>query len=280
MIGIIDVGGGMKAVYSAGVLDYCLEKNIYVDYTLGVSAGSGNLINYVARQKERSYIFYTDYVFRKEYMSVSNILKKGQYCDQNYPYSIISDEFGENPLDYNTLVKSKTQFKAVVTNAVTGKAEYYSKDDLLRNDYWVCKASSSIPIISKAFKREGKIFYDGGIANPIPIEKAFNDGCEKIIVILSRPVDFRKNLKRIDKFSKLFLKKYPNLITGIYNRADKYNSQLEKILNNSDYKEKVLLLAPKDTFGVDTLSKKKDELDKLYNMGYKDGEKIESFLKI
>lgn len=142
MIGIIDVGGGMKAVYSAGVLDYCLEKNIYVDYTLGVSAGSGNLINYVARQKERSYIFYTDYVFRKEYMSVSNILKKGQYCDQNYPYSIISDEFGENPLDYNTLVKSKTQFKAVVTNAVTGKAEYYSKDDLLRNDYWVCKASS------------------------------------------------------------------------------------------------------------------------------------------
>lgn len=278
MIGVIDVGGGMKAIYSAGVLDYCLEKNIYFDYALGVSAGSGNLMNYAARQKERTYVFYTEYVFRKEYMSVSNFFRKGEYCDLDYPYSVISNEYGENPLDYDTLVASGTYFKAVVTNAETGEAEYYSEDDLARNDYWLCKASSTIPIVSKPFEKFGKRFYDGGIGNPIPLDKAFEDGCEKVVIILSRPKNFKKTLRKADKVSKLFLRKYPKLVKAIYNRADKYNEQLDSILNNPELKDKVLILAPNENLGIDTLSKKKDKLDKSYNMGYGDGSKIEEFL--
>ncbi|MFY9283688.1 MAG: patatin family protein [Miniphocaeibacter sp.] len=280
MIGIIDVGGGMKAIYSAGVLDYCLDKKIYFDYALGVSAGSGNLTTYTARQRGRNYTFYIDYVFRKEYMSIRNFIKKGEYCDLDYPYSVLSNEDGENPLDYDTFIKSKTNLNVVATDAETGKAVYFNKKEMKRNDYWLCKASSTIPIVSKPFVRDGKRYYDGGIADPIPIKKALEDGCEKIIIVLSRPKNFKKSLRKSDKMSKIILKKYPETVEAIYNRANKYNRVLNKVLTDEKLRNKVLILAPTDNFGVDTLSKKKDELNRLYYMGYDAGEEIEEFLSI
>ncbi|WP_100065360.1 patatin-like phospholipase family protein [Miniphocaeibacter massiliensis] len=278
MIGIIDVGGGMKAIYSAGILDYCLDNEIYFDYALGVSAGSGNLGTYTARQRGRNYIFYTDYTFRKEYMSTRNFLKNGEYCNLDYPYSVLSNEGGENPLDYDILEISSTDLNVVATEAASGKPEYFNQKDMSRNDYWLFKASSTIPIVSKPFEREGKRYYDGGIADPIPVKKAFEDGCDKVVIVLSRPKNFRKYLRKSDKLSKVFLKKYPKMIEAIYNRADKYNKILEELLEGELYKNKVLVLGPSDNFGVDTLSKKKEELDKLYQMGYEDGEKIKQFI--
>ncbi|NLY19865.1 MAG: patatin family protein [Tissierellia bacterium] len=184
MIGVIDVGGGMKAIYSAGLLDYCLDNKIYFDYALGVSAGSGNLMNYTSRQIGRAKSFYLDYSFRSEYLSMKNLFTKGEYCDLSYPYKILSNENGESPIDYETLFSSDTYFKGVVTNAQTGKAEYYGEETMSKNDYWISMASSAIPFVSKPYERYGKAFYDGGIADPIPLKQALADGCEKVVVIL------------------------------------------------------------------------------------------------
>lgn len=280
MIGIIDVGGGMKAVYSAGILDYCLDNKIYFDYAIGISAGSGNLATYTARQRGRNYKFYTEYIFRREYMSFSNFMRKGEYCDLDYPYSILSNETGENPLDYDKFINSKTDLYIVATDAETGKPVYFNKKDMDRNNYWAFKASSTIPIVSKPFIRNGKRYYDGGISNPIPIKRAFDDGCEKVILVLSRPLDFRKKTRKTEKFSKVILKDYPKTVNAIYNRADKYNEVLTEILKDKSLNERILVLGPRDNFGVDTLTKKKEQVDELYNMGYDDGFKIKNFLNI
>ena len=121
MTGIIDVGGGMRDIYGAGVLDYCLDNAIVFDLCIGVSAGSANLVSYLAGQRGRTYHFYAEYAARKEYMSFSKLFSKGYYFDLEYIYSYLSDENGENPLDFNSFSKSKADFITVVTDAKTAK---------------------------------------------------------------------------------------------------------------------------------------------------------------
>ena len=129
-IGVIDVGGGLRGVYAAGVFDRFIEEDIHFDVCIGVSAGSANCASFLAGQKGRNYPFYTEYPFRKEYMSVRNLLHKGCYLDLNYIYSELSNAGGENPLDCAALLGSQSDYYAVATNAVTGEARYFTKNDI------------------------------------------------------------------------------------------------------------------------------------------------------
>ena len=131
---VIDVGGGIRGVFGAGVLDRCIEMNINFDECIGVSAGSANIISYIARQRGRNYLFYHEYTFRKEYMSFSNVIKNGSYLGLDYIYGELSNAGCENPLDYDAVIKSKKNFYAVCTSADTCEAEYFTKSDLIRND--------------------------------------------------------------------------------------------------------------------------------------------------
>lgn len=139
-IGVIDVGGGLRGVYAAGVFDYCLDENIRFDLCIGVSAGSANVTSYIAGQKKRNYAFYTEYPFRKEYMSLRNFLFKRTYLDLDYVYGTLSNEDGENPLDYQSVVNSPIDFLVVATDAKTGEAKYFDKSDLHLNNYSILKA--------------------------------------------------------------------------------------------------------------------------------------------
>ena len=120
--GIIDVGGGMRGVYAAGVLDYCLAMDIRFDLAIGVSAGSANLASFLAGQRGRNFTFYTEYSFRREYMSAKNVLAKRSYIDLDYVYSVLSNSGGENPLDFHVLKDSPTELLVVATSALTGGA--------------------------------------------------------------------------------------------------------------------------------------------------------------
>lgn len=141
-IGIIDVGGGMRDIFGAGVFDACLENNITFDLGIGVSAGSANLAGFMAKQKGRSKRFYTEYAFRKEYMSFKNLVKKGNYVDLDYIYSGLSNANGEDPIDYSTFSSNPMQLEVVSTEAETGNAVYFSKKDMPINCYDILKASS------------------------------------------------------------------------------------------------------------------------------------------
>ena len=117
---IIDVGGGLRGIYAAGVLDDCLDEGVQFDLGIGISAGSANLASYLAGQRGRNYAFYTRYTMRKDYMGLRNLISKHSYIDMDYVYSTLSNSDGENPLDYPAFRDSKTELIIIAADAETG----------------------------------------------------------------------------------------------------------------------------------------------------------------
>lgn len=152
---VVDVGGGMRGIYAAGVLDYCMDRGITFDLGIGVSAGSANIASFIARQRGRNYPFYTDYPHRREYMGLHNLLHDHAYLNLDYVYGSLSRAEGENPLDYSAMLENPMEFIAVATNAETGEAVYFTKTDMHQDDYGVLEASCSIPFVCQPYEVTG-----------------------------------------------------------------------------------------------------------------------------
>ncbi|MCQ2484890.1 MAG: patatin family protein [Clostridia bacterium] len=277
MLGVIDVGGGLRGIYGAGVFDRCIDEKIHFDNCIGVSAGGANVITYMAGQKGRNYRFYYDYAFRKEYMSLSNFAKTGSYIGLDYIYGTLSNEDGEDPVDFDNVTAYDGTITVVATDADTAKPHYFSKDDFSRNNYRPLCASCCIPIVCKPVDIGGSMYFDGGVADPVPIDKAFQMGCDKVVVVLTKPVDYIRDGKTDTRGAMLIEKKYPLIAKALRHRADIYNSAVAK---SQEYEKqgKCLIIAPDDCCGVTTLSKNKKSLDALYMKGYKDASKIKDFI--
>lgn len=276
--GIVDVGGGLRGVYAAGIFDYCLDMGIQFDFCIGVSAGSANVTSYMAGQKKRNYPFYTEYPFRKEYMSIRNFLFKRSYIDMDYLYGTLSNSTGENPLDYPSLKKSSAELVVVATNAQTGKAVYFDKGDLKQDEYDILKASSSIPFVCKPYEIDGVLYYDGALGDPVPVEKAFQCGCDKVVVILSKPKDVIRSPKKDNILADRIQKKYPLAAEQLKKRAEHYNQGV-RLSKEYEAQGRVLIVAPDDTCGVDTLTKNREALQRFYEKGYRDAQAIPEFFK-
>lgn len=276
-IGLVDVGGGMRGTYAVGILDYCLEKDINFDLCIGVSAGSNNLISFLSKQKGRNYRYYFDYAFRKEYSGLYSFRKTKSYLNLNYIYGTLANSGGEDPLDYDALMKNPAEFIVVAEECVSGKTKYFTKKDIKQDDYRVLSASCNIPVINRPVEINGITYFDGGFADPIPIKKAFEEGCDKVVLILTRLRDVPRSPKRDGIFAKFLRLKYPNAAEGLRNRAKNYNEALEyaKCLEKEG---KVLILSPKDVYGLDTLTRNKESMQKLYEDGKKDAEVIQKWL--
>ena len=275
--GTIDVGGGLRGVYAAGVFDWCLDAGIQFDLCIGVSAGSANAAAYIAGQKKRNYAFYTEYPFRKEYMSFKNLLVKRSYLDLDYIYGTLSNSDGENPLDYQRFVESPTEYYAVATEAKTGKTKYFDKSDLHLGDYSVLKASSAIPFVCHPYEVGGVPYYDGALGDTIPIEKAFQLGCDRVVLILTKPRDLIRTPGKDKLFAGRIRKKYPQAAERLRTRADRYNQGVQKA-QAYEAKGQALIIAPEDTCGVDTLTRDKEALKRFYEKGYQDARAIASFI--
>ena len=276
MTGIIDVGGGFRAVYGAGVFDRCLADGLRFDACIGVSAGSANVVSFLAGQKGRNYRFYTDYALRPEYISLHNVLKKGRLIDLHYIYGTLSESGGESPLRYDRVAAYDGQM-VVVASGTDGNPVYFTAADMAQDDYRIIRASSSLPLICGGFRIGGKVYFDGGIADPIPIEKAFELGCDRVVLILTRPVDFDMPIG-IDRMGAVALLPHPKLARTMLNKADHYQDCLAFALE-MEKKGKCLIVAPDDCCGVDTLTRDPQKLRALYEKGVADGGAIEAFLK-
>ena len=171
-------------------------RTAVVDVGIGVSAGSANVSSYIAGQKGRNYKFYAEYSARKEYMSLHNFLVKKSYIDMDYLYGELSNSGGENPLDYAAIAKSPIAFIVVATEAETGRAKYFDKSDMRPDQYDILKASCSIPFVCHPYVIDGVLYYDGALSDPIPIEKAYELGCEKVVLILTKPKELRRTPQR------------------------------------------------------------------------------------
>jgi len=275
--GIVDVGGGLRGIYAVGVLDYCMEQGIHFDLSIGVSAGSANLASYAAGQRGRNYQFYTEYAFRKQYMSLGNFITKKSYLDMDYIYGTLSNSGGENPLDYPSLQDNPMEFYVVATDALTGEPKYFDKRDIKQDDYSIMKASSAIPFVCKPYEVQGRRYYDGALGDPVPVEKAFQLGCDRVVVILTKPESVLRNSKKDEKLAAGIRKRYPAAAEKLCKRAQQYNKGVA-LAQEYAKQGKVLIISPDDTCGVDTLKKDKESLRRLYKKGYADGKKITDYL--
>lgn len=276
--GIIDVGGGLRGIYAAGVFDYFMDAGIRYDLCIGVSAGSANAAAYLAGQRGRNYQFYTEYSFRKEYMGLGNFLFKRSYIDMDYLYGTLSNSTGENPLNYEKLRENPAELLVVATDANTGEAVYFGKENMRQDDYSILKASCSIPFVCRPYEINGIPYYDGALGDPVPVEKAFALGCDKVVVILTKPEDFVRDSKGDEKFARRIQKKYPAAAERLRQRADRYNQSVA-LAKQYRREGRVLIISPDDTCGVDTLTRNKDALKQFYGKGYEDAEKVSAFLE-
>ena len=271
--GILDVGGGLRGIYGAGVLDRCMEQGVKFDCCIGVSAGSANMCSYVAGQHGRNKPFYQEYSFRPEYMSVKNLLRKHSYLDLEYVYGTLSNAGGENPLDFAALMRDPRELYIVAAEAQTGKARYFTKADLRQDDYRPLMASCCIPVVDQPYFIDGVPYYDGGLADPVPLEKAFALGCDRVAVILTKPVAPERNSRRDAELAKLLQHRYPEAANGLARRAERYNNAVRQALK-LEQQGRVCVVAPDSTEGMATLTKDKQSLEKMYQKGWRDAEKL------
>lgn len=277
MTGVIDVGGGMRGIYGAGVFDGFLDGGINFDVAVGISAGSANVASFLAGQKCRNARFYEEYSFRKEYMSLENFIKKGSYVDLEYIYKTLSIKGGEDPLDCKRLKENPTALYIPATNAVTGESTLFTKDDFNETDYFPLMASSCLPIVGKPVFKDGVPYYDGGMSDPVPVKLLCDMGCDKIVLILTKPKDELRTPGK-DAYAARFLKKkYPKAAEGLFNRYRRYNEGV-LLAKELEKEGKALIIAPDDCCGVDTLKRTKESLEALYKKGYNDSRAALSFL--
>lgn len=274
-IGVVDVGGGYRASYGAGVLDYCLSEHIHFDCGIGVSAGSANIASYFAKQFRRNYKFYTEYAFRRSYASLYEMVKHGSYINLPYIYGTLSNVGGENPLNYPAILQDPAVFEIVATDGITGKAKYFSKYDLKQDHYDVFMASCCVPVAAKPWEIDGRPYFDGGLSDPIPYERAFAHGCDKVVIILTRPRGPHHTEKNDKKLSML-VKGYPKIAADLRERSRVYDCQLAAA-EELEKEGKVMIIAPDDIEGMRTLKKDKQAIKDLYHKGAKDGHKIKEW---
>lgn len=274
---IIDVGGGFRAIFGAGVLDRCLEEGIAFDHCYGVSAGSANLTSFLAHQHGRNHTFYTQYAFRKEYASVNSFIHNHNFANLDYVYGTLSNHDGENPLDYEAFAANPAQFTVVACDARDGSTKYFTKDDMHYDDYDVLKASSAVPVACQPYVIDGVPYFDGGIADPVPVQKAIDDGCDRIVLVLTRPKDVIREQHKDVAPARILRRSHPEAAERLLERYTTYNTEVA-VAKQYEAEGKVLILAPEELYGLSTLSKTYEGLERMYRAGYGQAGRIADFL--
>lgn len=275
--GLVDVGGGFRGIYAAAALDRCIDEGVTFDLGIGVSAGSANIASFLAGQKERNHRFYSDYGLRKEYAGFWSLLVSRNFLNLDYIYGTLSNAGGEDPLDYKALADNPMDFFVVATDAYTGKPAYFPKTRMRQDDYDVLKASSALPVACRPYGIDGSVYFDGALGDPVPVIKALEMGCDRVVLLLTKPRDTVRTSEQDEKMARFIERKYPNAAAGFKKRAQRYNEGVE-FAKELEKQGRALIVAPDDTCGVSTLSREKDALDALYAKGYADGATIVSFM--
>ena len=278
MLGIIDVGGGMRGIFTAGIYDYLNDQGVQpFDYCIGVSAGSGNLVSYLAGQRGRNRRFYMEYAFRPEYMSMHNMLRSGSYIDLDYPYEVLSGQEGEDPVDLAAFNSSTARYEAVVTDAATGDPIYYGKDMLAGGNFDVVKASCCVPGACRPYPVNGVPGFDGGVADPVPYRRSLAMGCDRLVVLLTRPAGYRRPLLEHRGMLEKALRDWPNAYSALLRRSARYNRDVAAV-KELEREGEALLVAPADIGGMTTLTRDKEAMERLYQMGYEQGPRVLEFV--
>lgn len=270
-------GGAKRGIYTAGVLDILLENNIITDGVIGVSAGAIHGCGYVSRQIGRGIRYNLKYNNDYRFMSFKSWLKTGNMVDTEFAYHELPEKL--DVFDNQTFKKSATKFYVTCTNLKTGKAEYILCPDMSGKYMDYLRASASMPFLSKIVEIDGNLYLDGGIADSIPLNAAFNLGYDKNIVVQTRPEGYRKKAAKFVWLTKLVYRKFPKFIAAFTNRPAIYNQELEYIKNLAE-QGKIFVIKPSRFINIKHAETNPEIIKAMYNLGRDDAKKQLATLKI
>ena len=263
-------GGGMRGAFTTGVLDFLLEKKVVFDRVYGVSAGACHACSYLSLQPKRAFRVVADYVNDPRYMSFFNLLKGEDMFPAEFVYHTIPD--GLDPYDYKTANEYPGKFCVVTTDCRSGRAKYFEVGDL-RRDIDMVRASASLPLLSHMVKIGGGEYLDGGMSDSIPVKRAFADGAEKCVAVLTRDADYLKESSGLYRLARLLSPRHKGLAESMKNRHLMYNETVNYI-KRSAAEGKVFVFRPeKERLDVGRLEKDRSKLERLYEHGYETAEK-------
>lgn len=271
-IGLVLEGGGMRGVFTCGVLDYFMDRAIDFPYAIGVSAGACNGLSFVSKQRGRAKFSNIDLLAKYKYIGFKHYLKKRNIMD----FDLLFHEFPDNiiPYDYDQYFQSSTRFEIVTSNCLTGKAEYYEEKSNKDRVIDIAKASSSLPIVCPITYVDDIPMLDGGICDSIPVVRAIEQGYKKNVIVLTRNKGYRKEKKDI-KVPSFIYRKYPAMREALSMRNSLYNAQLD-LVDKLEEEGSVFVIRPQKPILVDRIEKDINKLTALYEEGYECGKFIEN----
>lgn len=267
--GLILEGGGMKGIYTAGVLDFFMDQEIMFSDCYGVSAGACHLCNFLSGQRGRSYRISVNYLDMKQYCGAWSLLTTGDIFGVDMSYNLIPNYL--DPYDYEAFKKYEGKAWAVVTDIKTGKPAYLPLKDI-REDITAVRASSSLPLVSRNVEIDGELYLDGGISDPIPVRKSVRDGNKKNVVIMTKEEGFvRQPVGAELALIKARYLRYPKVCELMRERHLSYNATVQYIEEKQKAGE-LFVIRPKVKSGVGRIEKDKEKMTALYEEGYRDAE--------
>lgn len=264
-IGLVLEGGGMRGIYTAGVLDILMENGITFDGVIGVSAGAIHGCSFVSGQQGRSIRYYKKYYNDKRMMSFHNFLRTGDLVDEKFCYHELPETL--DPYDNRAFHASNIPFYTVSTNLETGKAEYILMKDMFEDiDY--LRASASMPYVSRIVEKDGKKLLDGGCGDSIPVLKFMEMGYGRNLVVLTRPDGYRKRPERRG-LARIVYRKYPNFVRTLEDRPKMYNGTLDAI-RKLEQEEMAFVIRPSKPLEIGRMSHDLKEIIRTYELGRSD----------
>lgn len=262
--GLVLEGGGMRGVFTCGVLDYFMDHNIRFPYIIGVSAGACNGLSYVSRQRGRAKYSNIDLLEKYNYISWKYLISQRNILD----FDLLFNKFPENilPYDYQTYFSSPERYVMVTTNCLTGKANYLEEKKDKQRVIDIARASSSLPFVCPITYVDDIPMLDGGIVDSIPLQHAIEEGYERNVVVLTRNRGYRKEVKDI-RIPSFIYRRYPMLRKALSHRCTTYNRQLEMVEQLED-EGKICVIRPKKPVIVDRIERNIRKLTDLYEEGY------------
>lgn len=264
-VALVLEGGGMRGLFSSGVLDVLMENNIEIDCIIGVSAGALFGANYFSKQKGRALRYNKKYLGDKRYISKKSLFLTGNLVNKDFAYYKITKEL--EPFNNEIFIKTNKEYYVTVTNIETGKPEYLKITNVY-NQLEEFRATSAMPFASKIIKINNKKYLDGGISDSIPIDKCKSLGYKKIIVVLTQPLNYKK--EPIDKKQSIMINlkyhKYPKLINTMKNRYITYNNTIKNIINMEN-KNEIFVIRPSKKINIPITTNSQEKIQEAYDMG-------------
>lgn len=273
--GLVLEGGGMKGIYTSGVLDFFLDKGIEFSSVYGVSAGAVNMCSYLSKQRGRGRDVTVDYLDDKGYCSMSSLLRTGDLFNVEMCYHLIPESL--NPYDYAAFDRYRGKAFSVATDIVSGRPEYFRIRDM-KKDIDKIRASASLPLVSRNVEIDGGLYLDGGISDSVPLQKSVIDGNRKNVVVLTKTAGYVRRPSSNLALLRLRYRKYPKVAELMAQRHIYYARQMEYV-ERLRRNGQAFVIRPQEDMGVKRVERDAKKLRLLYRQGYEDAKRCQKELR-